>query len=202
MDEQGNTLLHLAVLGGHLSAVKFLFLKGVSLELCNRFQMTPLHLATSQGHTSVLKYLLSMGASVYPVDQLGRTALHIASARGAVEEVEILLQKKELHPDELKDKLGRTALHIAAYKKHSKLVSFLVSQGANIQVQDKGGKIPREWILERKEQFDYDRAVQLGRIKRSRTLSLSCPSRFTSLRERVGLTSLHHLKMTSRGSYC
>ncbi|KTC82086.1 ankyrin repeat domain-containing protein [Legionella cincinnatiensis] len=60
VDEQGNTLLHLAVQQGSLSFVKNLLAKGVDISLPNKKGNSALHLAVQQGYFNIVYEMLEI----------------------------------------------------------------------------------------------------------------------------------------------
>ena len=63
-DEDGWTLLHVAVLQGHVEVVRELLSHGASVDFANKICDTPLQFAAYKGHVEVVRVLLNHGASV------------------------------------------------------------------------------------------------------------------------------------------
>lgn len=85
--EDGDTLLHLTCLYGHLSCVKFLLEKGANLEAKDEDGAIPLHDACAGGYTEIVRLIISYANEhgvkrmLETVDTEGDTPLHHA-ARG------------------------------------------------------------------------------------------------------------------------
>jgi len=83
-DEDGSTLLHLAVAAGRVDTVNVLIDAGADLALTDAGGRTALHIAAALGDALVLDRLLEAGAPVDIVDHAGRTALHSAVLGGSL----------------------------------------------------------------------------------------------------------------------
>ncbi|WP_425289498.1 ankyrin repeat domain-containing protein [Spiroplasma endosymbiont of Nephrotoma flavescens] len=65
-NENGDTLLHLAVKINNLSLAKELIQSGININACNQVGTTPLHIATSIGdRTLMIQLLLTNGANIH-----------------------------------------------------------------------------------------------------------------------------------------
>ena len=89
--------LHVACMGAHTEAVKFLLRKGCNVDDADRNGVTPLHKAAMIGDSETLKILLRHGASVNQLDRLRSSALHYASFSGSSEAVRVLIQSGCVH---------------------------------------------------------------------------------------------------------
>lgn len=74
-------------------------------------------------------------------DELGRNPLQLASENGYLAMVNILINAGADidHIDRLK---GFSAMHYAALRNHPKILSFLLSRGADMTIQDSEGNFP------------------------------------------------------------
>ncbi|CAK8698608.1 transient receptor potential cation channel subfamily A member 1-like isoform X2 [Clavelina lepadiformis] len=93
-DEEANSALHLAAIGGNLNCVSVLIQSGANIELRNARQWTPLDCAAAYGWAKAARCLLEAGASIQPRGKIKVCALHLACQRGHVEMVHLLLQWK------------------------------------------------------------------------------------------------------------
>jgi len=93
-DEESNSALHLACIGGNTQCIQVLIQLGANIELRNAKQWTPLDCAAAYGWEKAAKVLLEAGASVQPRGKIKVCALHLASQRGHVELIQLLLQWK------------------------------------------------------------------------------------------------------------
>jgi acetoin utilization deacetylase AcuC-like enzyme/ankyrin repeat protein len=156
-DDDMCTPLHVAILNGHLEAVKILLDNGARVAAkCDG--CPALHMAVCVGShpehatfaTPAVQLLVSHGAVVLDRDDCGRTPLHWAAASGLVDVAKSLLdaakafssrQEMVVGEDgapkpaeelptlqEFQDKQGNTALHLAARNRHAAMVQLLLSQ--------------------------------------------------------------------------
>ncbi|KAH6798828.1 Ankyrin repeat family protein [Perilla frutescens var. frutescens] len=96
--EDGDTLLHLTCLYGHLSCVKFLLEKGANLEAKDEEWGIPLHDACAGGYTEIARLIISHANEPEHVkrmletgDSEGDTPLHHAARGEYVDVVRLLL---------------------------------------------------------------------------------------------------------------
>ncbi|KAJ3682549.1 hypothetical protein LUZ60_015122 [Juncus effusus] len=98
--EDGDTVLHLACLYGHLACVQFILEKGASLEIKDEEGAIPLHDACAGGFTEIVKCILDFVSNdqefitrmLSTVDAEGDTPLHHAARGEHMDVVKILLQ--------------------------------------------------------------------------------------------------------------
>ena len=88
---EGQSLLHLAVLGSYVEIVKFLLYRGADVNQCMDGCETALHVAAVTGHQEIISLLLEYGIEVDKKNDDGRTALHKAARFGKHEVVNILI---------------------------------------------------------------------------------------------------------------
>lgn len=163
-DDDGDTALHLSIV--NMKPMETDAIIAVApclecLEIYNDLRQAPLHLAAITRQPATLRRLLEAGASPDIQDRKGRTALHLACEQGdfdcVKEIVRPLLEKR--WSEEIKDRVnnmlherdfqGFTALHIAVFKNNVQIVNYLVSLGADINVQDgKSGRSPLHYAVE------------------------------------------------------
>jgi ankyrin repeat protein len=109
-DEDGRTLLHVAVLHNLVSFVRALLSPSLS----------------SPSSPSVSSFSPDLR------DAYGNTALHTAASVGALEVAVILVQSADRRKVtdflEMKNALGRSALHVASFYGHLPFVEFLISK--------------------------------------------------------------------------
>lgn len=97
----------------------------------------PILEAVRSGNPELVHYLLEKGADPSARSQFGIVPLHAAAHLGHIEIVRILLDAG-VDINELSPYPGNTALHEAVLMNDPSMVSFLVSQGARIDIRDKG----------------------------------------------------------------
>lgn len=117
----------------------------------------------SQNTTILIEY----GATIEP-DSLGETPLHLAAMNGDVETTSILLNSiktQELINHKSLD--GDTALHFAVKNSHNRIISLLLSYGANPNVENSSNLTPKAIAVERNLDglFDPNRALLHNEIE-------------------------------------
>jgi len=123
-DDEGSSLLMLAVLAGNRVAVEGLLALGAEVDAVNRRDETPLHLAAGPDSGEIYALLLDAGAPLDARDDLGRTPLMWSvGMRGAC--YGILVQHGADHRKE--DMEGMTALQYAWSHGHVPAARFLES---------------------------------------------------------------------------
>lgn len=104
----GESLLMMAALRGHISAMKALVARGA---LVNKEGWTPLHYAASGPEPRAVAFLLQQGARIDAVAPNGNTPLMMAAGFGSVDGADLLL-KQGADPAAL-NKAGVTAAELA-----------------------------------------------------------------------------------------
>lgn len=140
IDEQGRTLLHVAVENGYEIATRQLLSAGavVSAKMGpggRDRNTTPLIIAAERGNTAIVKMLLNHGAKVDEWDWSGVTTLHYAAMRGHSEIVQLLLG----HGAKQKNNYDvGCPVHVAAAGGHSGTLRVLVAHGADVAASKRG----------------------------------------------------------------
>ena len=133
-DEEGNTPLHLAAVGGHRKVVAYLLKRRARVQYENNEGDRALLLAAAEGHVKVVKALLKAGAVVDSRDKRGHTPLHVASMEGKTQVVGILLAHGA--NIEKRSRRGRTPLMEALDGLNGKTARLLLKQGADPNARD------------------------------------------------------------------
>ena len=81
----------------------------------------------------------------------GHLALHVASSKGLKKNVTLLLRENPDYID-IKDNLGRTPLLLAAQNHFPTVVSYLLSENANYEIQDESGQTAFDYAISRKSE--------------------------------------------------
>ena len=144
-DDSGFTALHYACIDhGSLEVLRYLFENGADVNACS--SVTPLMMAIENGHVSAVTFLTERGADVTLTDECGYKALHYACINNSSPEVfSCLLEKGADINACLND--GMTPLMIAAEDSLVNVVTFLIKQGANVDLQDNYGKTALHYAL-------------------------------------------------------
>ncbi|GFQ00893.1 brca1-associated ring domain protein 1 [Phtheirospermum japonicum] len=114
--EDGDTLLHLACLYGHLTCVQFLLERGANLEAKDEDGGTPLHDACAGGYTEIAQFLINRANDPERVKRMLETV----------------------------DVEGDTPLHHAARGEYSDTIKLLLARGASPTKTNIYGKSPTE----------------------------------------------------------
>jgi hypothetical protein len=93
-DNNGNTPLHLAVIGGHLEVARMLLECKAEVNSRNEEGSTPLLIVSSKGNLDTLRLLLTYGADASVSDNKGRTPRHLAEVGGHHEVAHMLPTKR------------------------------------------------------------------------------------------------------------
>lgn len=158
-DSNGTSLIEWCAYYGDVSAIKFLLIRGESLQaLGNNFG---LNAAAFHGHWRLCQYLTENGADVnLPLPDTGETPLHAAlcSTRGAQNLVVKVLLAKGADPNRttkpsvetgafMRDCRTRaeTPLHRAAAFGTEDTIQLLLDGGARVDAKDMNGDSPLTW---------------------------------------------------------
>lgn len=142
-DDDGDTILHLAVVGFTENKVKDL-IKICDLNAINNMMQTPLHVAVMANRPEMVQLLIEAGASLNVHDRRGNTPLHLACQKGHKEVAVIILTSLArmgaswaCQQIDLANFDGQTCLHLCAVEDRRELIEILVNQyNANLNCQD------------------------------------------------------------------
>ncbi|XP_067650441.1 ankyrin repeat domain-containing protein 50-like isoform X1 [Haliotis asinina] len=136
VDDDGNNILHVACIGGHLEMVKYV-LSHDPMEIRSRGQYgrTPVLLAAEKGHRDVFDLLVSKGDDVSSTDDDGNNILHMACIGGQVDMVQYVLSLNIVDINS-KGQHGRTPVMFAAEKGHMDVFDLLVREKADASLVD------------------------------------------------------------------
>lgn len=142
-DENGDSVLHLAVIHLHPQLVRDLLqvtsglISEDIINMRNDLYQTPLHLAVITKQEGVVEDLLQAGADLSLLDRLGNSALHLAAKEGQDKILSILLkhQKAALLVDQ-PNREGLSAIHVAVTSNSLPCLLLLVAAGADVNAQE------------------------------------------------------------------
>lgn len=121
--------IHLAALGGHVSAMSALYKAGVSIDALTGDKKTPLMIALAAKQDKMANLIVNTGANLNAADSQGLTALMIlASYDGSLELAKKVVDKGAKLETESKG--NATALDYAKSKKRDDLIKYFESKGA------------------------------------------------------------------------
>jgi ankyrin repeat protein len=159
-NDEGETLMHFAVMGQSRPVAEYLISKGLSVDEKNGAGQTPLFYAAWMGAYPMVDFLVEKGAVILRMDQEGNTPFHIAASRGKKEILELFLNKGiDINS---KSENGRNLLHFAARTDRLNVFELGIKRGADPGVKDKDGKTPLELAVENGSVHTVDYALTDG----------------------------------------
>eukprot|EP00792_Barthelona_sp_PAP020_P009330 TRINITY_DN3287_c0_g2_i1.p1 TRINITY_DN3287_c0_g2~~TRINITY_DN3287_c0_g2_i1.p1 ORF type:complete len:1043 (+),score=266.99 TRINITY_DN3287_c0_g2_i1:3-3131(+) len=131
-DENGLSVLFLAVIDGNLEFVKYLVENGANIELQDKNGLSPLATAVFYGDIAITRFLLSSGAKYKGLNiKGGTTLLHFVARFGYLGIAKLLLQKYDLFVNSFDDR-KQTPIFIAAEAGHGGCVRMLMDYNADL----------------------------------------------------------------------
>ncbi|XP_046543239.1 ankyrin repeat domain-containing protein 50-like [Haliotis rubra] len=139
VDGSGNSILHVACIGGNVDMVKYVLSQNlVDINSGGQYGRTPLMSAVGKGRRDVFDLLVSSGGDVSLVDSSSNSILHLACIGGHVDMVKYVLSLDVVDIN-VRGQYGRTPLMSSAWRGHRKVFDFLVSKGGDVAVVDDDG---------------------------------------------------------------
>lgn len=137
-DEEGNTVLHSAVMMNDADMVTFLLIKGADKEIKNFSNQTPLILAIEEDKYESAKALTDFNADVFTCNSENISALELALSKNEIY-FDIMINEKTA---KLHDIEGRTIIHHFVLDKNENALSYAIKQNLPIDEKDKNGETP------------------------------------------------------------
>ncbi|XP_008123288.2 NF-kappa-B inhibitor epsilon [Anolis carolinensis] len=176
VSEEGDTLLHLAIIHcvPYIALCCIAELPVEALEIQNDLFQTPLHLSVYLEQSLVVQALVLKGVNTALQDRSGNTPLHLACEQQSLECTQMLLiqepttdnnrvARNSLQDLQLQNWQGLTCLHISTLKGNLQLMTLLVKNGADINVQDgTSGKTPLHLAVENHDEIAVKHLLQMG----------------------------------------
>ncbi|KAF4794888.1 Nuclear factor NF-kappa-B p105 subunit [Turdus rufiventris] len=142
-DDNGDNVLHLAIIHLHAELVKNLLEVMPDLNysdiinMRNDLYQTPLHLAVITKQAKVVEDLLKAGADVSLLDRHGNSVLHLAATEGDDKILSLLLRHEKVSPMvNLPNGEGLSAIHMVVMANSMSCLKHLIAAGVNINAQE------------------------------------------------------------------
>ncbi|NWR93222.1 NFKB1 factor, partial [Furnarius figulus] len=142
-DDNGDNVLHLAIIHLHTELVKNLLEVMLDLNysdvinMRNYLYQTPLHLAVITKQAEVVEDLLKAGADVSLLDRHGNSVLHLAATEGDDKILSLLLKHEKISPMvNLSNGDGLSAIHMAVMANSMSCLKQLIAAGVNVNSQE------------------------------------------------------------------
>ncbi|XP_032041859.1 nuclear factor NF-kappa-B p105 subunit isoform X2 [Aythya fuligula] len=142
-DDNGDNVLHLAIIHLHTELVKNLLdvIPDLNysdiINMRNDLYQTPLHLAVITKQAEVVEDLLRAGADVSLLDRHGNSALHLAAAEGDDRILSLLLKHKKIPSMvDLFNGEGLCAIHMVVMANSMSCLKQLIAAGVNVNAQE------------------------------------------------------------------
>ncbi|NWI90635.1 NFKB1 factor, partial [Pitta sordida] len=142
-DDNGDNVLHLAIIHLHTELVKNLLevmpdlnYKDI-INMRNDLYQTPLHLAVITKQAEVVEDLLKAGADVNLLDRRGNSVLHLAATEGDDKILSLLLKHEKVSQMiNLSNGEGLSAIHMAVMANSMSCLKQLIAAGVNVNSQE------------------------------------------------------------------
>ncbi len=152
---EGATPLTLAALVGHLEIATLLLEHGANVNPVSQ-DGSALLMAVWGGHLPMVQLLLKRGADPNVASASGETPLMAAAYKGFTEAGQLLIEAGAIINSQTTSGTtdffktsppvcGESALHLAAAYGHQSFVELLLYNGADINIKDHTGQIPKHW---------------------------------------------------------
>ena len=142
------TPLLTASYNGHVNAVTFLMEHGADMDLQDKEGNTALHYALRRKFLDVAHKLLTLGANVNLQDKDSKTPLHHAISWRVLRRDTVLICLVKNGAD-INSRTNDNCTPLMIASKHNRVnaVTFLVEQGANMDLQDKDGNTALHYAI-------------------------------------------------------
>ena len=155
VDDDGNTVLHVAAKVDDADLVTYFIIKGADPELKNLDGDTPLHVAIKNNSLEAAKALTAVSSTIFSRDSEGITALDRGLyANDAYYDIFITTKAGEI-----RDVEGQSIVHYFVRTKNIKGIRQCISKGIPISVLDDNGKSPLDLAF---ENLDDEESVEIA----------------------------------------
>ena len=142
--EGGFNALHVAAVKGCRESVRFLLKNKIFDvdEASKTHGRTAFHCAASFNQVEIMKFLMKEGADAALTEtRRRRSALHLAASRGSIDAAKFLIQEGIIDIDQ-KSAGGATAFLVSIMSNQVRMMKFLKSKGADIEMTGEQGNRP------------------------------------------------------------
>ncbi|XP_046562935.1 ankyrin repeat domain-containing protein 17-like isoform X1 [Haliotis rubra] len=138
LDERGNTILHVACIGGNVAIVRHLLSQcSLGVDCRGETGRTAVMWSAIGGHMELLTHLVQTGADLSLKDDDNNNIFHLACLGGSVEVCNLLLNlAADVCDLASRGRNGRTPIMMAAIKGHLKVFELLISKGCSLSELD------------------------------------------------------------------
>ena len=138
IDEDGNTVLHLAAKINDPDLITFFMIKGADAELKNYESNTALHVAIENDSFEAAGALITMGANIFSRNANGITALDLAVTKNP-NYYDIFVTTKT---GEIRDTEGKTIVHYFVETYNNEGIVYCIKKNIPISVKDDNNRTP------------------------------------------------------------
>ena len=163
--KHGDSVLNIASDFGNVAIVRKLLENGANVNLVYELSgYSPLHSASEKGHIEVIDELLKYNPLLDAKDRQKRTPLYLALTHGFLGHINVVkkLVKNGANLNFKNDYFCKTVLHAAASKKDDDLVTFLLENGAKVDIKDHEGKTALHVAVEYDSIKNVTKLLQYG----------------------------------------
>jgi ankyrin repeat protein len=152
-NDNGMNALHVAAIINTIEIAKLLLEKGANVNALSKghLKATPLYHAVNFGNKEMVQLLITHGAQVDKTNSKGVLPLSIAAAKGNIEMAKLLL-KNGANINKATTIDCVTALHNAVFHKKTSMITFLIKNGAKVDVETPSGKSVLDTAKETKDE--------------------------------------------------
>lgn len=167
--DDGNALIHIAVLSGQTASLDTLLQAGANANLKNSAGNTAAILAAGANRRDMIDLLLKYGADMRTAGRGGVTTLMLASSKGNVSLMDILLKLGV--PVNGQDDKGRSAIFYSISAPDAEALAFLLNSGADASMADKENRTPLHDLTQNRQKayalLLVDRGTDLQKTQNS-----------------------------------
>ena len=176
--KHGESVLHIASKLGNVVIVRKLLENGANINAVSKIsKQTPLHSASEKGQIEVIKELLKYNPLLDVKDTNNKTPLYYAFTFGFSGHMDVVKLLVKSGADINNVSMQQTILHIAASKRDDVFTTFLLENGAIVDIKDRKGKTALHVAVESENVKNVLKLLQHGAN--------------VDLQDNLGLTPLH-----------